>query len=63
MKYKKPALTFKQQVDLLAKRGLIIPDRDFAIATLRRISYYRLSAYYVHSWLHTWVQTQGYLVI
>ncbi|MCA9409163.1 MAG: Abi family protein [Candidatus Omnitrophica bacterium] len=45
MEYKKPALTFEKQVALLAKRGLVIQDRDFAIATLRRISYYRLSAY------------------
>ena len=45
MEYKKPALTLAQQVDLLAARGLKIKDRDFAILILKRISYYRFSAY------------------
>lgn len=43
--YTKPALTFDQQLELLAGRGLIIPDRPAAQAILSRISYYRFSAY------------------
>lgn len=45
MEYKKTALTFLQQVDLLASRGLVIKDKDFAVSILQRVSYYRLSAY------------------
>lgn len=44
--YSKPALTFDQQVALLEGRGLIVEDRGKARATLARISYYRLSAYW-----------------
>lgn len=43
--YTKPALSFKQQVDLLRARGLRIPDEDRAMRHLSNISYYRLSAY------------------
>jgi abortive infection bacteriophage resistance protein len=43
--YAKPALTFDQQLDLLAGRGLIIPDRVSALNALSKISYYRFSAY------------------
>jgi hypothetical protein len=45
MQYAKPALTFDEQVTLLAARGLIIEDRAAAAEILSRISYYRLSAY------------------
>lgn len=44
--YNKPHLTFDQQVDLLERRGLDIGDRQLAIRQLRRIGYYRLSAYW-----------------
>jgi abortive infection bacteriophage resistance protein len=43
--YTKPALTYEQQLDILSDRGLVIPDRASATATLARISYYRFSAY------------------
>lgn len=43
--YTKSALTFEQQLDLLADRGLVIPDRPAAAAILSKISYYRFSAY------------------
>ncbi len=46
MRYLKKALTFAEQLDLLASRGLIIEDRAAAAHTLARISYYRLSAYW-----------------
>lgn len=46
MQYAKPALTFDEQVTLLAARGLIIEDRAAAAEILSRISYYRLSAYW-----------------
>lgn len=44
-KYNKPALTFRQQLELLEKRGLAIADRPAAEATLADTNYYRLSAY------------------
>jgi len=44
--YSKPALTFEQQVALLEERGLKIPDGRAALATLRQVNYYRLSAYW-----------------
>ena len=43
--YTKPALTIDQQIDLLEKRGLSIPDHAQARRHLSNISYYRLSAY------------------
>lgn len=47
MHYIKPALTFDEQLDLLRQRGLAIPDTDRATRWLQRVSYYRLSAYYL----------------
>ncbi|NNN04803.1 MAG: hypothetical protein HKL90_02770 [Elusimicrobia bacterium] len=41
----KPALTFRQQAELLEKRGLAIADRAAAEAMLADTNYYRLSAY------------------
>jgi len=43
--YDKPALTIDEQIDLLIKRGLSVPDRERAAHYLRYISYYRLSIY------------------
>ena len=43
-KLKKPT-TFEEQVKLLKSRGLIIHDEAQAIAILKRVNYYRLSAY------------------
>lgn len=45
MKYQKPPLTFEQQITLLKRRGLGIPDEEKAAGYLSNISYYRLSAY------------------
>ncbi len=45
MEYDKSPLNYDQQVDLLASRGLQMPDKPKAVALLSRISYYRLSAY------------------
>lgn len=44
--YQKPALTFKDQLEHLRKRGLIIDDHASALLQLSTISYYRLSAYW-----------------
>lgn len=41
----KPALTYRQQIDLLKQRGLLVPDEDFAVHCLEHHNYYRLSAY------------------
>ena len=43
--YNKPPLTHPQQVDLLIKRGLSVPERERAESFLKRVNYYRLSAY------------------
>jgi len=45
MKYSKPPLSYEQQISLLESRGLIIQSKEKARHILRRISYYRLSAY------------------
>lgn len=45
MHYKKPALSFEQQYDLLENRGLTMVDRLRALRWLKHVSYYRLSAY------------------
>lgn len=44
--YGKPALTYEEQLELLESRGMDVEDRDRALDALRRISYYRLSAYW-----------------
>ncbi|BBI31531.1 Abi family protein [Cohnella abietis] len=41
----KPAITYEDQVELLRSRGLIIEDSKKAVDTLKRINYYRLTAY------------------
>lgn len=43
--YKKPALSYGQQIALLRTRGLIISDEERAQRHLSNVSYYRLSAY------------------
>ncbi len=47
MEYKKPPLTYDEQLDLLLSRGLQVANRVSALNCLRNISYYRLSAYYL----------------
>lgn len=45
---REPAKDFKtleQQIDLLLQRGMSIPDENYALEVLSRISYYRLSGY------------------
>ncbi len=44
--YTKPYLEISQQIALLQRRGMIIDDIPFAENALRRIGYYRLSAYW-----------------
>ncbi|KXJ47346.1 MULTISPECIES: Abi family protein [Gammaproteobacteria] len=44
--YKKPALTFEQQLSHLQNRGLVINDQADALLKLSAISYYRLSGYW-----------------
>lgn len=46
MPYNKPYLTVPQQRALLESRGMAIPDHAKADEYLRRIGYYRLSAYW-----------------
>lgn len=44
-RYAKPHLTFEQQLEKLVERGLSNTDRTAAMRHLKRIGYYRLSAY------------------
>lgn len=45
MKYEKPYLTFDEQADMLAKRGLS-GSRDALLQCLRSVGYYRMSGYW-----------------
>ncbi|WP_062064205.1 Abi family protein [Cellvibrio sp. OA-2007] len=47
MEFKKPAISFEQQVDLLISRGMTVEDRTSAIHYLSHINYYRLEAYWL----------------
>lgn len=38
--------TYDQQVDLLARRGMEVGDRNRAVSVLRHVNYYRLSGYW-----------------
>jgi abortive infection bacteriophage resistance protein len=44
--YKKPHLTFEQQLELLRSRGLEVTNESAALEYLQRIGYYRLSGYW-----------------
>ncbi len=46
IRFAKPVLPVKEQVELLQSRGLIIPNTERAERYLLSIGYYRLSAYY-----------------
>ena len=46
-RYDKPVLSFRQQVELLESRGLVIDNRALAEAALADTNYYRLSAYWI----------------
>lgn len=47
MRFPKPSLSIVDQMALLERRGLLIPDRARAAHYLRHISYYRLRAYWL----------------
>lgn len=47
MKYKKPPLTIEDQVNLLASRGMTIPDHSRACRYLSHINYFRLRGYWI----------------
>ena len=47
VQYSKPPLPIPQQVALLQSRGLLITDANEAERALARLSYYRLSAYFL----------------
>jgi len=44
-KFTKPFTTHDEQLDLLQKRGLVIPNREEAGAFLSYCNYYRFSGY------------------
>ena len=46
MKYNKQVISIVDQIQTLQQRGLIINDREKAIATLERTSYFRLAGYW-----------------
>ena len=41
----KPAKTYKEQLDILRGRGLVVSDEDSAIEFLKSVNYYRFSGY------------------
>lgn len=45
MKFEKPPLTYKEQIELLKRRGLVFDDEQKAELQLSNVSYFRLSAY------------------
>jgi abortive infection bacteriophage resistance protein len=47
MKFAKPALSIADQIALLERRGMAVPDRARAAHYLKHISYYRLRAYWL----------------
>ena len=47
MKFTKPPRTYEDQVAILKKRGLSISSDDDAVRWLKRVNYYRLSAYFI----------------
>ena len=47
MKYSKPPLSYEDQLALIISRGLDCSDRKRALEWLKRIGYYRLSAYFI----------------
>lgn len=46
-KYTKPPLAFKDQLNQLISRGLVVNNQSKAVSYLSSISYYRLSAYFL----------------
>jgi abortive infection bacteriophage resistance protein len=44
--YSRPHLTYEKQLDQLKSRGLAVTDDAAALAYLKRLGYYRLSAYW-----------------
>ncbi|WHO92097.1 Abi family protein [Xanthomonas campestris] len=44
--YDRPWKSFQDQLLMLEERGLAVSDRDWALAWLQRVGYYRLSAYW-----------------
>ncbi len=47
LNYKKPHLSFEKQIEKLKCKNLIIKDERYAMQTLQKINYYRLSAYFL----------------
>jgi abortive infection bacteriophage resistance protein len=47
MKFTKPPLSIDEQIDLLVRRGMAVPDRSRAERYLRHINYYRLRIYWI----------------
>ncbi len=43
----KPFFFYEQQVELLKNKGVVIEDEEACIAFLKRVNYYRLSAYFL----------------
>lgn len=51
-RFAKPPLSLANQVDLLRRRGLLIPDPQAAEVVLLRLNYYRFSGYALHYEIH-----------
>nr|VFK14941.1 MAG: Abortive infection bacteriophage resistance protein [Candidatus Kentron sp. LPFa] len=47
MRFSKPPKTFKEQIELLKSRGMIIGDYDYCCHHLAHLNYYRLAGYWL----------------
>lgn len=45
MSHNKPPRTYEEQLSILESRGLVVPDKAFALHCLEHYNYYRISAY------------------
>lgn len=56
--YNKPHLTFDEQLERIAERGLHVHDREQAMVSLETIGYYRLSGYW-YGWRRAATDSEG----
>ncbi|TDT40206.1 Abi-like protein [Halospina denitrificans] len=47
MRFDKPPKTYDEQIEILRRRGMIIPNPDRACHYLQHMNYYRLTAYWL----------------
>lgn len=43
----KTPITYKEQLELIKKKGFVVEDKESCLNFLRKVSFYRLSAYFL----------------